>query len=42
MTALWNETVVGPLERLLVERAGEKREDIRPVDVWPFVRRVPA
>ena len=42
MAALWEETVVRPLERLSDESAGELPEDIRPANVLPFARRVPA
>ena len=42
MAALWEETVVRPLERLSNESAAELPEDIRPANVVPFARRVPA
>ena len=42
MAALWEEAVVRPLERLSDESAGELPEDIRPANVVPFARRVPA
>jgi transcriptional regulator with XRE-family HTH domain len=42
MAALWEETVVRPLERLSSESAGELPEDIRPANVVPFARRVSA
>lgn len=42
MAALWDETVVRPLKRLSDESAGELPEDIRPANVVPFTRRVPA
>ena len=42
MAALWEETVVRPLERLSDESAGELPEDIRPANVVPFARRVTA
>jgi hypothetical protein len=42
MAALWEETVVRPLERLSDESAGEPAEGIRPANVVPFARRVPA
>lgn len=40
MAALWEETVVRPLERLSNESADELPEDIRPANVVPFARRV--
>jgi hypothetical protein len=40
MAALWEDTVVRPLERLSDESAGELPEDIRPAIVVPFARRV--
>lgn len=42
MAALWDETVVRPLERLSVESAGDLPEDIRPANLVPFARRGPA
>jgi transcriptional regulator with XRE-family HTH domain len=42
MAALWEETVVRPLERLSDESAGEPADGIRPANVVPFARRVPA
>ena len=42
MAALWEETVIRPLERLSNESAGELPEDIRPANVVPFARRVSA
>lgn len=42
MAALWDETVVRPLERLSHESAGELTEDIHPATVVPFTRRVSA
>lgn len=42
MAALWDKTVVRPLERLSDESADELPEDIRPANVVPFVRRVSA
>jgi hypothetical protein len=42
MAALWEETVVRPLERLSNESAGELPDDTRPANVVPFTRRVPA
>jgi len=42
LAAMWEEAVVRPLERLSDESAGELPEDIRPANVVPFARRVPA
>ena len=42
MAALWEETVVRPLERLSDESAGELPENIHPANVVAFARRVTA
>jgi hypothetical protein len=42
MAALWEETVVRPLERLSDESAGELPENVRSANAVPFTRRVSA
>jgi len=40
ISALWEDTVIKPLERLSHESASELPEDVRPANVLPFARRM--